>query len=95
MAGTIVAFLGLLCEIMADMQLSAHRNDPSCKGKLCIRGLWRYSRHPNYFGEALFWWGIAIMGYSLPGGIYKVYSATFITFLLRYVSGVRMLEKYK
>ena len=43
----------------------------------------------------MFWWGIAIMAYSLPGGIHTIYSAVFITLLLRYVSGVRMLEKYK
>jgi len=57
--------------------------------------LWRYSRHPNYFGEAVFWWGIAIMALSIPGGVRHLYSAPFITFLLRYVSGVRLLEKYK
>ena len=77
------------------MQLQSHRDDPTLKGTICKRGLWRISRHPNYFGEAVFWWGISIMAYSLPGGIKTVYSASFITFLVRYVSGVRMLEKYK
>ena len=93
--GTLVAFFGLLFEILSDMQLQSHRDDPKLKGKICKTGFWRYSRHPNYFGEAVFWWGISIMACSLAGGINTIYSAAFITFLLRYVSGVRFLEKYK
>ena len=77
------------------MQLQSHRDDPTLKGKICKTGFWRFSRHPNYFGEAVFWWGISIMACSLTGGINTIYSAAFITFLLRYVSGVRFLEKYK
>lgn len=93
--GTFVAFTGLLVEIAADMTLQSHRDDPKMKGQTCKSGLWRYSRHPNYFGESVFWWGIFIMAYSLKGGVRTVYSAVFITYLVRYLSGVEMLEKYK
>lgn len=65
MLGTVVAFAGLLIEIVADMQLQGHRDDPKKKGTLMTSGLWRYSRHPNYFGESVFWWGIYIMAFTL------------------------------
>ena len=55
-------------------------------------GLWRYTRHPNYFGEALLWWGVWIMSCRHAGGFYTIYSALCITWLIRYISGVEMLE---
>lgn len=56
-------------------------------------GLWRYSRHPNYFGEAAFWWGIYITACSFEKGWITFYSPLIITLLLRFVSGVPILEK--
>jgi steroid 5-alpha reductase family enzyme len=56
-------------------------------------GLWRYSRHPNYFGEAVLWWGISVIACSIEYGWITLYSALFITLLIRYVSGVPLLEK--
>lgn len=56
-------------------------------------GLWRYTRHPNYFGEILSWWGIYAIACGVKGGSKTVYSAMFITYLLRYISGVDMLEQ--
>ena len=56
-------------------------------------GLWRYTRHPNYFGEILSWWGIYAFACGITGGVKTIYSAMFISYLLRYISGVDMLEQ--
>lgn len=56
-------------------------------------GLWRYSRHPNYFGEALLWWGIATIALAVKWGWATLYSAAIITLVIRYVSGVPLLEE--
>jgi steroid 5-alpha reductase family enzyme len=55
--------------------------------------LWRYTRHPNYFGESVLWYGIAIIAFSLEFGWVTIYSAIFINLLIRYVSGVPLLEE--
>ncbi len=62
-------------------------------GKFIKSGLWRYSRHPNYFGESVMWWGIWLMSVSIDMGYVTVYSCLFITFFLRFVSGVPFPEK--
>jgi len=91
-AGAIVWFMGQSMEIISDKQLQAFRDDTSNRGKVIDTGFWRYTRHPNYFGEALSWWGIYIIACGAPNGYWTFWSALFITLLLRYVSGVRMLE---
>ena len=63
------------------------------KGKLLTTGLWKYSRHPNYFGEALMWWGTYIIACSLEYGWVTMWSAIIASLVLRYVSGVPILEK--
>jgi len=93
--GILVWVIGVLIETLADMQLQAHRDDASKKGTLIKTGLWRYSRHPNYFGECLSWWGFYIIDLGIPGGVWTFYSPLFLLLLIRYVSGVRMLEKKK
>lgn len=90
--GGLVWYIGFMFEAVGDSQLQEHRNDPAKKGTLITTGLWRYTRHPNYFGEACSWWGIYIICCGTPGGQYTIYSPILITFLLRYVSGVSMLE---
>lgn len=61
-----------------------------------MHGLWRYSRHPNYFGEATLWWGIFLIGFASPSGLYGLISPLTIAFLLLKVSGIPMLEvKYQ
>ena len=62
-------------------------------GKFIKSGLWRYSRHPNYFGEAVMWWGIFIIAVNVQYGFICVYSPMFINFFLRFVSGVPFPEK--
>lgn len=90
-SGLVIFGAGFLFEVIADAQLTRHRADPDRSGPL-DRGLWRYSRHPNYFGEAVLWWGIWIVAASF-GGAWTVFSPILITFLLLRVSGVAMLEK--
>jgi len=85
---------GFIMESMADRQLQQHISDEDPnKGKFCKLGFWRYSRHPNYFGDALLWWGLFMFSLSLPKGVWTIFSPLLMSFLLRYVSGVRLLEK--
>lgn len=89
--GAAIWCLGFLLEVVADAQLARHRRDPDRRGPM-DRGLWRYSRHPNYFGEAVLWWGMWLVAVAF-GGAWTVFSPILITFLLVRVSGVAMLEK--
>ena len=73
--------------------MQAHRDDPTKKGTIITTGLWRYTRHPNYFGECLLWWGIYVIACGQQDGEYKIFSPIFITLLIRFVSGVAMLER--
>ncbi len=90
--GSFVFLAGFLMESTADYQLKVFRQKAENKGHIIRTGLWNYSRHPNYFGEALLWWGLWI--YSVPGTPWyiTIISPVAITLLLRYVSGVPMLE---
>jgi len=92
-AGILIFSTGFYFEAMGDYQLTRFRKDPINSGKIITTGLWKFTRHPNYFGEALLWWGIWLMAVPLVDGIYTVISPITITLLLRYVSGVPMLEK--
>jgi steroid 5-alpha reductase family enzyme len=92
--GLAVCCVGFLIEVFADMQLANHLKNPQPgTGKFIKTGLWRYSRHPNYFGEALMWWGLWIISLQEKYGWVTFYSAVFITLLIRYVSGVPFPEK--
>lgn len=91
--GALVWFVGFACEGIADYQLDVFLRTPGNKGKLLTTGLWRYSRHPNYFGEVLLWWGIGLMALSLPYGVLALIGPITITFLILKVSGVPMLER--
>ena len=90
--GEIVWAAGFLIEAIADAQLTAFKADPKRSGVLDA-GLWRWSRHPNYFGEAVLWWGIWIPALAVPWGWATVVSPIVITLLLRYVSGVPLTER--
>ncbi|KAF0198562.1 MAG: hypothetical protein FD166_1203 [Bacteroidetes bacterium] len=95
-AGLLIFLAGFLFEVIGDAQLAAFRKDSANTGKIITTGLWKYTRHPNYFGEALLWWGIWLMAVPVVDGIFTVISPITITLLLRYVSGVPMLEtKYE
>lgn len=91
-AGLLVFGTGFAFETVADWQLSRFKNDPDNQGKVLDQGLWRYSRHPNYFGEAVIWWGFYL--FAVAGDVFwTVYSPVLMTFLLLRVSGVTLLEK--
>lgn len=91
-AGLVIWLIGFIFETIGDYQLDKHIQNPSNKGKMMTAGLWRYTRHPNYFGEITMWWGLAIMTLSLPYWWLALLSPITITVLIRYVSGVPMLE---
>ena len=90
-AGFAVAAFGALFETIADAQMARFKATRSAEGTVMDRGLWRYSRHPNYFGEATFWWGIWVASASM-GGVWTVFSPLLMTWLLTRVSGVPLLE---
>ncbi len=91
--GLGVWLLGFIFEAIADKQLAMFIKNPKNKGKLMTSGLWAYSRHPNYFGESLQWWGIWLVAFSQPFGLLAIISPLMITLLLVKVSGIPLLEK--
>jgi steroid 5-alpha reductase family enzyme len=93
-AGAAVATVGFAFEAIADAQLAAFRRDSSKRGKVLDTGLWRWSRHPNYFGEALIGWGFWAMALDQPYGAATVFAPALMTFLLLRVSGVTMLDAH-
>ncbi len=84
--------VGFFFEAVGDWQLARFKANPANKGQLLTSGVWRYTRHPNYFGDAAQWWGFYLIALA-AGGWFTLFSPLLMTFLLRYVSGVAMLEK--
>lgn len=91
--GLIVWIVGFAFESIGDSQLSAFKKDPNNKGTILQSGLWKYTRHPNYFGESLMWWGIAIIASTVSFGFLGFIGALTITIMVRFISGVPLLEK--
>ncbi len=92
--GLLLWVIGFLFESVADYQLDTFIKNPENKGRIMMSGLWHYSRHPNYFGESMMWFGIWIVAVSLiQVAIVTIVSPALITFLLLKVSGVPLLEK--
>ena len=87
-----VWLLGISGEAIADAQKSRFRADPANHGKICDRGLWRYSRHPNYFFESLIWWGFFALAVGSPGGVWTLYCPLGMLYLLLRVTGVPLAE---
>jgi steroid 5-alpha reductase family enzyme len=92
--GVILAALGLLIESIADQQRSVFLKKEVNKGKLMTRGLWRFSRHPNYFGEIIFWWGVYILVLGAPKSWMMIISPLMVTYILIFVSGLPTEKKY-
>ena len=93
--GLFIFAVGFVFEAVADAQLAAFKRDPNNRGKILQSGLWKTSRHPNYFGESLVWLGLAVMSLGYPWGWLALISLAVITFLLLFVSGVPIQEKGK
>ncbi|MGA7879068.1 MAG: DUF1295 domain-containing protein [Desulfoferrobacter sp.] len=91
--GILLWSTGFLFEAVGDWQLARFKADPDNSGKVMDRGLWAYTRHPNYFGECLIWWGIFCLAVTAPKNFWTIVSPITITFLLLRVSGVTLLEK--
>lgn len=92
-AGFLIWLAGFIIESVSDFQLRRFLADPANKGRIMDRGLWRYSRHPNYFGEALIWWGIFVMVLGLPLGFLTIISPLVITYTLLRLTGVTLMEQ--
>ena len=93
MIGGILWCVGYFFEVVSDYQLDRFLANKNNHGKIMTSGLWKYSRHPNYFGEVTMWWGIWLMVLTMPYGYIAVMSPIMITFLILKVSGIPMLEK--
>ncbi len=93
MAGLVVWIVGFTLESLADRQLAWFIKKPEHKGKLMDRGLWRYSRHPNYFGEITQWWGLGLLGLVGSYGVFGLIGPVLITYLIVFVSGLPPSER--
>jgi steroid 5-alpha reductase family enzyme len=91
--GVLLWCVGFYFEAVGDSQMMEFKRNPANQGKIMRTGLWRYTRHPNYFGEAVLWWGIGLMAASGTAWYVAFIGPAVITFLLLRVSGVTMLEK--
>lgn len=89
----LVWLVGFGFEAIGDAQLRAFKADPSNAGKVMDRGLWRYTRHPNYFGDATLWWGLGLLAIATPWWWTALVGPAVMTFMLVRVSGVAMLER--
>ena len=93
MAGTALALFGLAFEAIGDAQLARFKADPGNKGKVLDTGLWRYTRHPNYFGDACLWWGLYLIAAETGLGAWSILGPILITLLLTKGSGAPTVEK--
>lgn len=96
--GILVWIIGFAFEVIGDYQLKVFIKNPNNKVRIMQSGLWKYTRHPNYFGEATMWWGLFLMGFNTASkaGVLGIISPLTITLMLVFVSGVPLLErKYK
>ena len=91
--GIFVWVVGFIFESVADWQLASFKSDPTNIGRVMDRGLWAYSRHPNYFGEFLVWWGIFLITLSTPNGWWTIISPVIITAVLLKMTGIPLTEK--
>ncbi|MFK8003593.1 MAG: DUF1295 domain-containing protein [Polyangiales bacterium] len=99
-AGALIFGVGFVFEALGDYQLLTFKKDPHNKGKLLTRGLWAWTRHPNYFGNAAMWWGFGLSAFDFTSfetsvsGVVAFLGPLLMTFLLLRVSGVSLLEKH-
>ena len=90
--GAAIAVIGILFESIGDAQLAAFKAKPDNAGKVMDRGLWRFTRHPNYFGDACVWWGLYLIAAQTPVGVWTLPAPILMTFLLTKWSGVPTVE---
>lgn len=90
--GLVLWATGFFFEAVGDEQLRRFKANGKNKGQLMVTGLWSWTRHPNYFGEVLLWWGIWLIAFELPGSWWTIIGPIGVTYLILKVSGVSMLE---
>ena len=90
--GVTLWLIGMFFEVVGDFQLASFKANPANRGKVLDTGLWRYTRHPNYFGEFTLWWGYFLFAVA-AGGWWTVLSPALMSLLLLKVSGVALLER--
>lgn len=93
MAGMFVWLAGFVFEAVGDNQLARFKRDPANAGRVLDTGLWRYTRHPNYFGDMLVWWGLYLVAVA-SGGWWTIFSPLLMSLFLARVSGVTLLERH-
>ncbi|MXY22941.1 MAG: DUF1295 domain-containing protein [Acidobacteria bacterium] len=91
--GVALFLTGFAFEAIGDRQLARFRADPANAGQVMDQGLWRYTRHPNYFGDATLWWGFGCLALATPGGAWALVGPALMTVLILRVSGVSLLEE--
>lgn len=91
--GVIIALGGIAFETIGDAQLTRHRSNPAMAGQVLDTGLWRYTRHPNYFGDCCTWWGVWLVAAETGPGLWALPGPILLTWLLTRLSGVPMLER--
>lgn len=91
--GTLLWLTGFAFEAGGDWQLQRFKANPANAGRVLDSGLWRYTRHPNYFGDALLWWGLYLLAAASPAGVWAIGSPLLMMVLLMRVSGVTLLEQ--
>jgi steroid 5-alpha reductase family enzyme len=91
--GVALWAIGFFFEVVGDWQLARFKADPGNAGHVMDRGLWAYTRHPNYFGETMIWWSYAVFALASSAGPWTLFGPALMTFLLLKVSGVALLER--
>jgi steroid 5-alpha reductase family enzyme len=91
--GTALVLVGVGFEAVGDLQLARFKADPANRGRVMDRGLWRYTRHPNYFGDAVVWWGLFCFALTTPSHAWTIVGPLVMTWLLTRISGVPLLER--
>ena len=93
LAGAGVWIVGLIFESVGDWQLVRFKQNPENSGQVCDRGLWRYTRHPNYFGDFCIWWGLYLVAIAAGQHVWTIISPILMSLFLMKVSGVTLLEQ--
>ena len=88
-----MVIVGFFFEAVGDQQLTKFKADPANDGRVMDQGVWAWTRHPNYFGDALQWWGFGVLALSVPGAAWTLLGPAVMTFLLLRISGVHLLER--
>lgn len=91
--GAALSLLGIVFESVGDWQMSRFRANPANAGQVMDRGLWRYTRHPNYFGDACVWWGLYLIAAETAAGRWSIAGPLFLTYTLLHWSGADLLER--